>query len=159
MSFESSLDMRKRNDVFLTEEQRAELDGLLRSGRSMARTLTRARILLLTDRSKGQHWEDAAIIDALGTGISTIVRTRQTFCRQGLQAALYDKPRPGRPPKITGDVEAKLVMLACSDAPEGRSRWTLQMLADKLVELKYVEDITPVAIYKRLKKMNLSLGS
>ena len=77
----------------------------------------------------------------------------------GLVNALYDKARPGAVPKITGEIEAQLTMLACSAPPEGRVRWTLQLLADKLVELKLVDSISDVAVMKRLKKMNLSLGS
>jgi Homeodomain-like domain len=75
-----------------------------------------------------------------------------------MEAALYDKPRPGRVPKITGDIEAKLTVLACSDPPEGHSRWTLQLLADKLVELNLVESISAVAIHKRLKKLSETLA-
>ena len=82
----------------------------------------------------------------------TVYNVRKRFACEGLDSALYDKPRPGQPPKITGDVEAKLVVLACSDPPEGRVRWTLQLLADKLVELNLVESISAVAIHKRLKK-------
>jgi hypothetical protein len=75
-----------------------------------------------------------------------------------MEAALYDKPRPGRTPKITGDIEAKLTVLACSDPPEGRVRWTLRLLADRMVELGYLDSISDVAIYKRLKKTKSSPG-
>ena len=77
----------------------------------------------------------------------------------GLANALYDKARPGATPKITGEIEAQLTLLACSAPPAGRSRWTLQLLADKLVELKLVDSISDVAVMHRLKKTNLSLGS
>ena len=89
---------------------------------------------------------------------ATVVRTRKAFLDEGIDAALYDKPRPGAVPKITGDVEAKLVMLACSDAPTGPDRWTLRLLADKMVELGYIDKISNQAIGVRLKKMNLSRG-
>jgi hypothetical protein len=75
-----------------------------------------------------------------------------------MDAALYDRPRPGGKPKITGDIEAKLTMLACSKPPEGYGRWTIQLLADKMVELRYIESISRVAVGKRLKKVNLNLG-
>jgi len=75
-----------------------------------------------------------------------------------LDAALYEKPRPGASPKITGDIEAKLVTLACSDPPLGRSRWTLRLLADTMVELGYIDSISNVAVYQRLKKTNSSPG-
>jgi hypothetical protein len=86
------------------------------------------------------------------------VRTRRKFALEGLQAALSEKQRPGRAPKITGDIEAKLVTLACSTPPEGRSRWTLHLLADQMVTLGYLDSISDVAIYKRLKKTSLSHG-
>ena len=89
----------------------------------------------------------------------TIINIRKKYAESGLENALYDKPRPGAIPKITGEIEAQLTMLACSAPPEGKARWTLQMLADKLVELKLVDSISDVAVMKRLKKMNLSLGS
>ena len=120
--------------------------------------LTKARILLLADYSVGEHRKDAEIVSALGTSICTVLRTRKQFCEQGLEAALYDKPRSGKPPKITGDIEAKLTMLACSAPPDGCSRWTLRLLADKLIELEYIDQISTVAVHKRLKKMHLSPG-
>lgn len=86
-------------------------------------------------------------------------KSHQKFVEGGLPNALYDQPRPGQKPKITGEIEAQLTMLACSAPPEGKARWTLQMLADKLVELKLVDSISDVAVMHRLKKMNLSLGS
>jgi hypothetical protein len=91
--------------------------------------------------------------------LPTITAIRKKFMEGGVENALYDKARPGAAPKITGEIEAHLTMLACSAPPEGRSRWTLQLLADKLVELKLVDSISDVAVMHRLKKMNLSLGS
>ena len=81
-----------------------------------------------------------------------------TLCRRGLESALYDKPRPGQKPKITGDIEAQLVVLVCSDAPEGHDRWTLRLLAERLVALTELESISHVAVGERLKKMNSSPG-
>ncbi len=82
----------------------------------------------------------------------------RSYVLEGLEQALYDKPRSGAPPKITGDIEAKLVMLACSEPPDGKKRWTLRLLAEQMVVLGYIDSISNVAVYKRLKKTNLSLG-
>jgi len=151
--------MSKQNRVYLTSDQRSELDRLVHSGTSLARVQAKARILLLTDRSLGPNRKDAEIIKSLGTSICTILRTRQAFCEQGMEAALYDKPRVGAPPKVTGDIEAKLTVLACSTPPDGHSRWTVRLLADRLVELNCIDQISAVTVHNRLKKMNLSLGS
>ena len=145
--------------VNLTKEERKELEGLIRSGKSSARTQTRARILLLTDENQKKKTGTEEIATVLMCSLPTITAIRRKYVEGGLDNALYDKSRPGAVPKITGEVEAQLTMLACSAPPAGRSRWTLQLLADKLVELKLVESISDVAVMKRLKKMNLSLGS
>ncbi len=151
--------MSKHVKVQLTPEQRAQLEQLVRSGSSLARTQTKARILLLTDRNQAHPRSDAEIADTLQVSPPTIVRTRRRFVLEGLEVALYDKPRPGAKPKITGDVEAHLTLLACSTPPEGKARWTLQMLADKLVELQLVESISDVAVMHRLKKTNCNPGA
>ena len=145
--------------VILTKENRQELESLIRSGESSARTQTRARILLLTDENQKKKKRVEEIASVLMCSLPTITAIRRKFVEGGLENALHDKPRPGADPKITGEVEAQLTLLACSAPPEGRARWTLQMLADKLVELKLVESISDVAVMKRLKKMNLSLGA
>jgi transposase len=144
--------MTKHVTVVLTPEQRAQLTQRTRAGTGAARVLTKARILLLTDRSQGEQRTDAAIAAALGVSRPTILRIRQRYVANGLDAALYDRPRPGAAPKITGDVEAQLTVLACSTPPHGKARWTLRMLADKLVELELVESISEVAVHHRLKK-------
>ena len=151
--------MSKHRTLSLTDEQREHLDNLIRSGNAPARVQTRARILLHTDRSQGQTRSDKDVAEALRVSSATVMRTRKAFLDEDLQAALYDKPRPGAPPKITGDIEAKLVTLACSDAPEGRARWTLRLLADKMIELGYIDSISNVAVYQRLKKTNLNRGA
>jgi len=145
--------------IYLSKEERQELETLIRSGTSSARTQTRARILLLSDKKQNKQKKTEEIASALMCSLPTITAIRRKFVEGGLENALYDKPRPGAMPKITGEIEAQLTMLACSAPPEGRSRWTLQLLADKLVELKLVDSISDVAVMKRLKKMNLSLGS
>jgi len=145
--------------IHLSKEDRQELETLIRSGESSARTQTRARILLLTDENQKQKKRAEEIASVLMCSLPTITNIRRKFVEGGLENALYDQMRPGAIPKITGEVEAQLTLLACSAPPEGRSRWTLQLLADKLVELKLVDSISDVAVMHRLKKMNLSLGS
>lgn len=150
--------MSKHTKVFLTEKERTHLENLIRSGSARARTQTKARILLMTDRNSGLVRKDAEIAESVMVNVATVGRSRRTFLSKGMDAVLYDRPRPGGKPKITGDIEAKLTMLACSAPPEGHKRWTIQLLADKMVELRYIESISRVAVGKRLKKVNLSLG-
>lgn len=144
--------------IYLSETQHQQLSTLVRSGSSSARTLTRARILLLADRERQAKRNYKEIAEALMCSVSTVGAICRRYVREGLEAALQEKARPGAAPKITGEVEAKLVMLACSEPPNGRQRWTLRLLAEQLVELGYVESISNVAVCKRLKKTNLNLG-
>ena len=158
--------MRTAPEIRLSDEDRATLKKLVTSGTNEARVHTRARILLMAaEHSVGSRGTDTrrtnsnqAIAEALGMCSKTVSRVRQRFVQGGLEAALYDKPRSGRPPVIDGEAEAKLVMLACSTPPEGRGRWTLQLLADKMVELGYVEHISDTWVMKRLKKTLSSHG-
>jgi transposase len=150
--------MSKHRKVTLTTEGRERLERIISSGDEPARTQTRARILLLTDYSEGKHWTDEAIAAALLCSQKTVVNVRQRYVEAGLEAALYDKPRPGQTPKLTGEVEAQLTLLACSDPPEGYARWTMRLLANKLVELEVVEDISHVAVWERVKKTNYRPG-
>jgi hypothetical protein len=150
--------MSKHTKLFLTDDQRSDLETLIRCGNAPARTQTKARILLMTDRNSGFVRKDAEIAESVMVNAATVGRTRRIFISKGMNAALYDLPRPGGKPKITGDIEAKLTMLACSEPPEGHDRWTIQLLADKMVELHYIESISRVAVGKRLKKVNLNLG-
>jgi len=135
-----------------------QLEKLLRSGKTLARTLTKARVLLLTDYSTGQHMTDADIAATLRVSMPTIGRVRRRCLSDGVDAAVHDRSRSGKPPKITGEIEAQLVVLACSDPPEGHSQWTLRLLADRMVVLGYFDSISHVAIGKRLKKMHLNPG-
>ena len=135
-----------------------QLETLVRSGKAQARTLTKARVLLLTDYSTGQHMTDEDIAAILQVSMPTIGRVRRRCLADGIDTAVHDRSRSGKPPKITGDLEAQLIVLACSDPPEGHNQWTLRLLADKMVALGYFESISHVAISKRLKKMPLSLG-
>jgi transposase len=145
--------MRRAQQIQLSEEQRAELKKLVSTGTSQARVLTRARIILMA--AKGEV--NQRIADALGVSWRTVIRIKARFKEEGMDA-IKEHSRPGRPPRITGDIEAKLVMLACSAPPEGRSRWTLQLLADKMVELQYIDSISDVGVMKRLKKTGFVLG-
>jgi len=151
--------MTTKYHVYLSKENRQDLETLIRSGASSARTQTRARILLLTDENQQKKKGTEEIASVLLCSLPTITHIRKKFVEGGLENALYDQARPGATPKITGEIEAQLVLLACSAPPAGRSRWTLQLLADKLVELKLVDSISDVAVMHRLKKTNLSRGS
>jgi transposase len=116
--------------------------------------LTRARILLLSDGGK----TDAQIAEALGIGRSTVERTRQKYAQEGLEVALSEKPRPGAKPKLDERQRAYLVALACSEPPQGREHWTMQLLADRLVELGMVEEISDETVRRTLKKTRSSRG-
>lgn len=144
--------------ITLPEEERTELSQLIKSGKHSARVLGRARIMLLLDRSKGEKRKLQDIADTMLTSIGTVSNVKRRYLKGGLEHGLYDRPRPGAKPKIDGEVEAHLIALVCSDPPAGQVRWTLRLLADKLVELELVEAISHVAIGDALKKTNLSLG-
>jgi transposase len=151
--------MRKPILVKLSADERTLLEKLIRAGSAPARTIARARILLLVDRSQGESRSDEDVAEAVMVHERTVYNIRRRYASSGLNAAIHEKPRPGAVPKITGEIEAQLVVLACSDPPEGHDRWTLQMFADKLVELELVESISPVAVYRRLKKPSQALAS
>jgi len=142
------------HQVRLKEDEREKLYNYLRRGKSSARSLTRARILLLADAGRS----DSEIVDALETSKSTVARLRKKYCQEGLESILKEKPRSGAPPKISGRAKAKLTALACSEPPEGRSRWTLQLLADRLVELKEVDSISAMSVSRIFKKVRSSRG-
>jgi transposase len=154
-------------EIRLSSEERRQLKELVSKGVSPARVQTRARVLLMAAEhsvssrggSRRKTNSNQAIAEALQISGRTVSRIRQRFMSDGLEAALYDQARPGRPVEIDGEAEAKLVMLACSAAPEGRKHWTLQLLADRMVELGYVEHISDTWVMKRLKKTNLGRGS
>jgi hypothetical protein len=150
--------MVSQNKVFLSADERAELETLIRSGNRSARHSTRARILLLADRTDGQHRTDQQIAEALFVCSDTVKEIRRRYVQQGLRSALTDKPRPGKAPKITGDVEARLIALSCGPPPEGQAHWTLRLLAEQLVELEILPEISHVAVYNALKKTRSSPG-
>jgi putative transposase len=146
--------MKRVHVVKLTEEERYELKQFLRKGKSSARSQTRARILSLSD----EGLEDDEIVETLKVSKSTVWRIRKRYCEAGLDYALHEKPRSGAPLRMDGRVEAKLTLLACSDPPEGRSRWTIRLLTDRLVEMEVVETISHMSVQRLLKKMKLNLG-
>jgi transposase len=152
--------MKKKYVVTLTEEERRMLRKMISGGQAAARKLMHARILLKADQSQGgPDWDDAAIAQGLDVGTATVERVRKRFVEEGLDAAL-DRHRPRRsyPHKLDGDGEAHLIALACGAAPEGRSRWTLRLLAERMVALEYVEELSKDTVRRTLKKTNLSLG-
>jgi len=153
--------MKKVFVVRLTDEDRVELESLIRKGKASARTLSRARILLKADQGgKGESWTDAEVAAAVDVSPKTVFNIRRRWVEEGLEAALNRKKQacPSRTRKLDGKAEAKLVATCCGPAPQGRARWTLRLLADKLVELEVVESISPETVRTTLKKTQLSLG-
>jgi transposase len=147
--------------VTLTAEERGHLEQTVSVGKGAARKLTHARILLLADTSQGKGQTDSDIVEALGVGLRTVERVRKRLVTEGFSAALDTRPQPPRPDKvkIKGNVEQKLVQLACSDPPEGRCHWTLQLLADELVALGAVEKVSTETVRAALQKTTFSPGS
>ena len=150
----------KRYRVTLTDEERVQLDRMVRSGKSAARKLIRARILLQADAAEGgPAWSDEQIAQALRIGNSTVARARQRFVEEGLEAALVPRPTSRvYARKLDGDGEAHLIALACSIPPKGRKRWTLQLLADRLVASGHAESLSYEAVRRALKKTRSSRG-
>jgi transposase len=144
----------KLHRVILSEKDREKLNDYIHRGKASVRSVTRARVLLLADSGRS----DAEIVDALGISKSSVARLRKKYCQEGLESVLNEKPRSGAPPKISGKAKAQLTALACSEPPEGRSRWTLQLLADTLVELNEVDSISGMSVCRILKKMISSHG-
>ena len=153
--------MKKVFIVRLTQTERAELEALVRKGRASALAIARARILLKADQGKdGEARPDVQIAEALGIVAKTVFNVRRRWVEEGLEAAIRRKKQdcPSRSRKLDGVAEAKLVATCCGPAPQGRARWTLRMLADKLVEFEVVHSISPETVRSTLKKMQLSLG-
>ena len=150
--------MTKKTHINLTEEERKKLKELIKTGEQANRVNRRARVLLLLDRGQGKERKIEEVVETGLVSQGTVSNIKRRYFEGGLQRALYDLPRPGARPIIDGSTEAHLIALACSDPPEGRERWTLRLLADRLVELELVESISYVTVGSTLKKMNLSLG-
>lgn len=150
----------KKYIVKLTEEERLQLHSLVSKGKAAARTLTHARILLKADAADdGPGWKDKAIVEALDVSVRTVERLRERFVEEGLEAALSRKPASRTPVrKLDGEAEAHLIALAYSELPAGRSRWPLRLLAERMVELGYVESLSHECVRQALKKTNSSRG-
>jgi hypothetical protein len=147
--------------VSLTAEERADLEQLVSSGKAAARKLTHARVLLLADDSLGNERPDDEIVAALNVSPRTVSRVRQHLVTEGMDAALLRRRQPPRPDKvkIKGDVEQRLIELACCDPPQGRCHWTLKLLADELVVLGLVDRVSVETVRQALKKTTSSRGS
>ena len=145
----------KKYRVTLTADERDHLTALIAAGKAAAQKLAHARILLKADQADGgPGWTDDRIADAVEVSTDTVGRVRQRFVEDGLDAALARKPqaRPSRERKLDGAAEARLIALACSAPPEGRARWTLKLLADRLVELEVFESVSDETVRRALKK-------
>ena len=144
----------KRYLVNLTQDEREHLLDNTRRGKSPARKVKRSLILCKAD----EGFTDQQVAEAVMVGSSTVSRVRQRFVEGGLERALNDRPRPGKQRKLDGKQEAHLVAVACSTAPEGHTRWTLQLLADQVVKLEWTDSISRETIRQALKKTNSSRG-
>ena len=141
--------------VDLSDEQRRELRSLVHKGKASARRITRARVLLLAAEDR----TDDEVAAALDTSRSTVERIRRRFVEHGLEAALSERPRPGAAPKLDERGQATLIALACSNPPDGRTSWTMQLLADELIVRRVVPSISDEAVRRALKKTDSSRGS
>ena len=151
----------KKYTVQLDEKQRTQLESLISGGKESARSQMHARILLKADQGdQGPAWTDEQIAEALSVGKATVERVRRRFVEGGLLDALVRRPQPERPAqrKMDGELEAHLVALVCSQAEGGRPHWTMRLLADKLVQLGYVDQISHQTVWVTLKKMNSNRG-
>lgn len=151
--------MANRYKVTLTQPEREQLSELTRKGKSTAAKFVHARALLLCDAGEfGDPWKVADVATALGVSSRTIEHLKERFVEEGLEAALTRKP-PSKPRAVNfdGAFDARLTALACSQAPAGRSRWTVRLLAEKLVELKIADHVSTMTVQRSLKKTNCSL--
>jgi transposase len=140
--------------VDLTEEEREQLLQLIRKGNSAARKLARARILL----KAAEGLSDAQIAKVLDLGTATVGRVRKRFAEEGLESALQERPRLGQRLKLDGQQQAHLLAVACTNPPQGHARWTLRLLAGRVVELGWAESISPETVRQVLKKQTSSPG-
>ncbi len=140
--------------VQLSEQERLRLQKIVRSGKDKARKITRCRILLLADEANGKT--DEEISDALNVCLATIFTIRRRYSLEGLERAIGEGARSGQPPKFKGKAAAKITAIACSTPPDGQARWSLRLLADRVVELKIVDSISHQSISNILKKTHLN---
>ena len=140
--------------IELTDKDRKTLKDIVAKGTSPAKSILRANILLASDKNNKKHMTVAEIAEAYHTTPTTVQNVRTSYANNGLEATINRKKRvtPPVPPKVTGDVEAHIIALACSDPPEGYRKWTLRLLAEKCVELNYAESLSHVTVSRVLKK-------
>ena len=152
--------MPKKYIVKLNSAERQQLRDFVQNGQGSAKALTHARILLKSDVAKGQPaWTDETISDAFDISKATVERVRQIYVRQGLEAALKRRTRSReRARRLDGKQEAYLIALTCGEPPTGHERWTLRLLADRMVKLEYVDELSHETVRRTLKKMNSSRG-
>lgn len=145
--------------IELSDQEKVRLMEIVKKGSSPARTILRANILLASDKRSDKYMTVSEIANAYRTTPTTVQTVRTSYCTNGLEATINRKKRetPPIPAKVTGEVEAHIIALACGQPPEGYSRWTLRLLADKTVELGYIESISHATVSNILKKTNLSL--
>ena len=145
--------------IELSDADRKTLLDIVAKGSSSARTILRSNILLASDRNAKKRMTVAQIAEAYHTTPTTVQNVRTSYANEGLEATIYRKKRktPPVPAKVTGEVEAHIIALACSEPPEGYERWTVRLLADKCVELSCVESLSHMTVSRILKKTNLSL--
>jgi len=141
--------------VRLSDHERQQLQKIVQSGKDKARKITRCRVLLLADEAKGKT--DKEISDALNVCLATIFYIRRRYCQEGLERAISEGTRSGQPPKFKGKPAAKITAIACSTPPDGHARWSLRLLADRIIELDIVESISHQSVSNILKKTNSSL--
>jgi transposase len=151
--------MVKKYIVSLSAAERQELEQMVTTGKRAAYTMNHARILLKADCNQASgSWRDQEIQEALDISTRTIEWVRQRFVEEGLEAALKCRPGAGRKRKLDGESEAHLIALRCGETPEGKGRWTLRLLADQMVELGYVEQLSHESVRQVLKKTNCNRG-
>lgn len=147
--------MNKKYLVKLTDEERQSLETLVSQGKAAARKISRAWILLKADAAAGPAWPDEQIRTTFDVSLATIYRVRQSFVEEGLEAVLTRRPKSRhRHRKLDGEQEAHLIALACSKPPPGRRRWTIRLLAQKMVEMEYTDPVCPETVRRTLKKTN-----
>jgi transposase len=151
----------KKHSIQLSQEQRLALQRLVSTGTAPARKLQHAHILLKADSSEqGPNWSDQQIQEAFEVGLATIWRVRQRFLSEGLDGALNRRPQPERPQqrRLDGEQEAHLIALACGATAEGEGQWSLRLLAQRMVKLGYVDQVSADTVRRTLKKINSSRG-
>ena len=151
--------MQKRWVVELSQNERTQLEQLIQTGKVAGYKIRHAHMLLQADESElGPSWSDVQVAEAYHTSITTVRNLRKRLVEKGFEAALEREKQANRKIKFDGDTEAKLVALACSEAPEGYSKWSVRLLANRMIECEIVDEISPMTVQRMLKKINLSLG-